>query len=116
MIVPWYIDYLGGCLDVPVYAEVPETTPDMPLPAAFVVVEKTGSAEADKIKHATVAFQSWAPSLYDAMLLNEETKAAVSASVAEGKISRAKCTNDYNWTAASTKQYRWQAMFDIVYY
>lgn len=116
MIIPWYIEYLSARLDVPVYGEVPETRPDAPLPETFVVVEKTGSTETDKIKHATVAFQSWAPSLFDAMALNEEVKTAVASSVSESKISRAKCENDYNWTDDSIKQHRWQAMFDIVYY
>lgn len=116
MIIPYYIEYLSGSLDVPVYAEVPETPPGGELPAAFVIVEKTGSTESNRIKTASVAFQSWAPSLLAAMELNEEVKAAVAASIADGKISRAACTNDYNWTDETTKRHRMQAIFEIVYY
>lgn len=116
MIIPYYIEYLSGCLDVPVFAEVPETQPGEELPAAFVTVEKTGSTERNKIKTASVAFQSWAPSLLAAMELNEAVKAAVAASIVSGKISRAACTNDYNWTDESTKRHRMQAIFEIVYY
>ena len=116
MIIPYYIEYLSGRLDVPVYAEVPETRPGAELPPAFVIVEKTGSTENNKIKTASVAFQSWAPSLLAAMELNDEVKAAVEASIADGKISRAACTNDYNWTDETTKRHRMQAIFEIVYY
>lgn len=116
MIVPYYIDYLSGMLDVPVLAEVPESRPAAELPPTFVIVEKTGSSETNKIKSASVAFQSWAPTLLEAMRLNETVKAAVAASIADSKISRAACTNDYNWTDGETKRHRMQAIFEIVYF
>lgn len=116
MIITRIVEYLSGALEVPVYAEVPEARPDAPLPSAFVVVEKTGSTEQNHIKTANVAVQSWADSMLEAYDLNYEVKAAMRDFLELPSISSVRCTNDYNWTDDRTKQYRMQAMFDVIYY
>ena len=61
--------YLAEALSVPVRMEMPEHPPD-----ALVLVEKTGSSETDHIRRATLAVQSYAPSLAEAARLNEQVK------------------------------------------
>lgn len=111
MIEKIILDYLNEALDVPVYMEVPADIVE-----SYVIVEKTGSSETNHIKEATLAIQSVAPSLYKAACLNEEVKAAMDSSITLGSIARAKCNSDYNFTDTTTKSYRYQAVYDVVYY
>lgn len=111
MIEKIYIDYLGQQLSVPVYMERPVSPPD-----EYVIIQKTGSSKQNQICSATIAFQSYAKSLYAAALLNESVKAAVESSVELPEISRAKLNSDYNFTNTASKQYRYQAVFDVTHY
>lgn len=111
MIEKIILDYLNEALDVPVYMEVPADIVE-----SYVIVEKTGSSETNHIKEATLAVQSVAPSLYKAACLNEEVKTAMDNSITLGSIARAKCNSDYNFTDTTTKSYRYQAVYDVVYY
>lgn len=111
MIEKILLDYLTDELSVPVVMEIP------PNPVStFVLLEKTGSNEVNRIKSATFAVQSYAPSMYEAASLNEDVKAALDASVSLPEISSAKLNSDYNYTDTTTKHYRYQAVFDFVYY
>jgi hypothetical protein len=103
-------DYLSAALSVPVYLEQPETKPE-----CYVVLEKTGSGLRNHIHSAVVALQSYGASLYQAAVLNEQVKRAMAASVALEDVSRAALNSDYNYTDTDTKQYRYQAVYDIVY-
>jgi hypothetical protein len=106
------LEYLSGQLSVPVVMEVPEN-----MPARFVLVEKTGSGRRDMIDRVTVAIQSWsAKSLYQAASLNADVKAAMDGITALGAVSSAKLNTDYNFTDPTTKTYRYQAVYDLVYY
>lgn len=111
MIEKIMLDYLSTALDVPVYMEAPENAPE-----SYVLIEKTGSSENNHIKEATLAIQSTAPSLYKAACLNELIKDAMDKSVSLGSIAKAKCNSDYNFTDTTTKSYRYQAVYDVVYY
>lgn len=111
MIEKIMLDYLSTALDVPVYMEAPENAPE-----SYVLIEKTGSSENNHIKEATLAIQSIAPSLYKAACLNELVKDAMSKSISLGSIAKAKCNSDYNFTDTTTKSYRYQAVYDVVYY
>ena len=104
------IEYLNNELTQPVYVERPENAP-----REYVIIQKTGSRKVNQINTATIAFQSYSDSLYEAALLNEEVKAAVEASVSLPEISSAKLNSDYNFTNTAMKQYRYQAVFDITY-
>ena len=110
MIETIIVSYLDGALDVPVSGLVPS-----PMPAQFVTVEKTGSSTEDRIRRATLAIQSWAPTQEAAALLNEQVIGAMYAAVALPEISAVQCETDYNFTDTTTKRCRYQAVFGVVY-
>lgn len=103
-------DYLTEALDVPVSFEVPKEQ------VSFVVVEKTGSGKENQIKTATVAIQSYAESLYSAAVLNDNVIEAMESLAEESTIAGCWLNTDYNFSDPTTKQYRYQAVFDIKYY
>ncbi len=111
MIETIILEYLSEKLDVPVYAEEPDDRPD-----TFVTIEKTGSSRTNLINRATLAIQSYAASLYEAAQLNETVKEVLDASIELSSISRAELNSDYNFTDTATKRYRYQAVYDFVYF
>ncbi|MDB1709505.1 hypothetical protein AB1I55_10525 [Enterococcus entomosocium] len=86
------------------------------MPKNYVLFEKTGSGENNHISSSTYAFQSYAPTLYEAALLNTELKEVLKDLIKLDEISRIKLNSDYNYTDTSTKEYRYQAVFDITHY
>lgn len=111
MIEPVIISYLSEQLGVPVYGVIP---PDPP--ATMVTVEKTGGRRSNLIDAATLAIQSWAPSVEAAAQLNDQVKAAMASSVEMDAISSCDLNADYNYTDNTRKRPRYQALFDVVYY
>lgn len=103
--------YLSEHLDVPVLLERPLKPPE-----SFVLFEKTGSGKSNQIKSATFAFQSYAKSMLDAAKLNEKVKDAVDGLISLDVVHRVKLNSDYNYTDTETKEYRYQAVFDIGHY
>ena len=65
---------------------------------------------------STFAFQSYSTSLYNASLLNELTKQAVDSLIELDDIASVRLNTDYNFTDSTTKQYRYQAVYDIKHY
>ena len=104
-------DYLSMALDVPVYVMQPDDAPEK-----YVLLEKTGGGVDNKVSTATVAIQSYAGSLYEAAVLNENVKAAMDLIVALPKIGRCHLDTDYNFTDTVRKRPRYQAVYDIRYY
>ena len=51
-----------------------------------------------------------------AAALNEEVVAAMAQAIILPSISRCKLNNAYNFTDTATKEYRYQAVYDITYY
>jgi hypothetical protein len=111
MIETTLLEYLNNELAVPVYMERPAEPPE-----EYVIIEKTGSSKTNMLCAATMAFQSYAPTLYEAAVLNEAVKDAVEGSVTLPEISSAKLNSDYNFTDTASKQYRYQAVFNITHY
>ena len=111
MIEKTLIEYLTRILDVPVLAE---RDPNQKAP--FVIIEKTGSSTFNYITTATIAVQSYAASLLEAATLNDEVIQALKASIELPSISSAQLNSDYNYTDTASKQYRYQAVFDFVYF
>ena len=112
MIETALIRYLNDKLNVEAYAEYPEDAP-----AQFVIMEKTGSGISDRLSRATIALQSYADTLIDAMKLNEQVKEAMDELPWEvDSVTRSKLNSDYNFTDTSTRKYRYQAVYDITYY
>lgn len=104
-------EYLAEQLSVPVVL-----SHETGLPDSYVIIEKTSSTKVDQVKSATFAFQSYAPSLYEAVKLNELVKSAVESLIELNEISGVHFNSDYNYTDTETKQYRYQAVFDIGFF
>ena len=92
--------------------EIPEGGGTLP----FCVVQKTGGGSENHIRRATVAIQSYAASLYGAATLNEQVIAAMESITERSEVGSCELNSDYNYPDGTTKQYRYQAVFDIVYY
>lgn len=116
MIEKIVLDYLTTALDgVNVYIQEPESNP-MPGSESFVVIEKTGSSYENRLFSATIAVQSFAPTLYEAAVLNEAVKAAMLDIITLDEVTRVDLNSDYNFTDETTKQPRYQAVFELVHY
>lgn len=111
MIETVVLGHLSTLLNVPVYMEVPKDHPE-----SYVLIEKTGSGTRNHIHSATFAVQSIAGTLYGAAQLNEAAKSAMIDLNGLYSIGRAALNSDYNFTDPQKKEYRYQAVFDLVYY
>lgn len=105
------LNYLKGKLEVPVSLEKQSKET-----GSYVVFEKTSSDKTNHLPSATIAFQSYGESLYKAVMLNEEVKEAVEDLIKLDEIRGLSLNSDYNFTDTSTKEYRYQAVYDINYY
>lgn len=104
-------NYLDGKLEEQVFLEKP--TPSI---GNYVVFEKTSSGKNNHLPAATFAFQSYGTSLYKALELNERVKKAVEDMIELDEIRGVSLNSDYNFTDTQTKEYRYQAVFDIKHY
>lgn len=105
------IQYLGRLLEnVPVLAERPEE-PD----PTYVLIERVGSDVRNHISYATIAIQSYGPTLLAAAELNERVETAMAEITDLTDISRCELNSSYNYTDTETKEYRYQAVFDLTY-
>lgn len=82
----------------------------------LVVIEKTASSETDTIMRATLTVQSYGASLYAAAQLSKLVRRRMEALIAMPEISAVEMNGEYNYTDTETKRYRYQAVFDVVYY
>lgn len=105
-------NFLKTNLSTPVFMEIPKD-----YPSQFVVIEKTSGAQVNHINSSTIAIKSYSDSLYKAAVLNDEVvEAMLNELITESDIASVKLNSSYNFTDTSTKQYRYQAVFDIVHY
>lgn len=111
MIETFVRDYLAERLPAPVGMEVPERPP-----ATFAVLEKTGSGQGGRLGRATLSVQSYAPTLQQAAELNELVKREMAGLGELPEICRVELNSDYNFTDTASKRYRYQAIFDLIYY
>ena len=65
---------------------------------------------------AMIAVKSYAESIYEAARLNEEVKTAMLNMADLNDICKVSLNSDYNYTDTEQKKYRYQAVFDIIYY
>ena len=100
-------------LPVPVRLQKPEP---LPTDGKYVLFEKVGGDKLNKTGGSTIAFQSHANSMAEVALLNEETKNAVESLIELDEIVSVRYRTDYNFTDTTTKQYRYQALYDIKHY
>jgi len=104
-------DFLDNRLSVDCFLEKQEK-----MPQSYVIFEKTGSSKRNHLPSSTFAFQSYAPSMYEAAKLNEDVKSVVESLIELDDISKVSLNSDYNFTDTQTKEYRYQAVFDINHY
>ena len=114
LIVKKYLEEKDLSVRNHVYAEVPENPPD-----AYIVIEKTGSGRTDRVNRAMIAVQSVGKkgkkSLLDVMKLNQEVLQAMDEITELPEISSCELNSDYNFTNEQTKEYRYQAVFNLFY-
>lgn len=103
-------EYLETNITEPIYMVIPADPPEK-----YVVIEKTGESEENHIKTATLAVQSYADSMYDAMMLSSRVVDALKNMIERGDISAVSAT-DYNYTDTTTKKFRYQATCEVVYF
>ncbi|EHL13129.1 hypothetical protein [Peptoanaerobacter stomatis] len=103
-------NYLKDKMSVPVFMEHQKNEPEK-----FVIFEKTSSSKKNHTYSVTIAFQSYAKSMYEAAKLNDELKKTVENMIELDDIAFVKLNSDYNFTDTTTKKYRYQAIFDIKY-
>ena len=111
MIETTVLDYLRDRLGVPVTMEVPEGAS-----GTFVVLEKTGSSRQNYIRRATLAVQSYAPTLLSAAQLDDRVNETMLALPELDRVAACRLERDYNFTDTETKKYRYQAVFAVTYY
>ena len=113
-------NYLQGALNgVPVFLEMPEvpsrTYPHFP--QEFVLVQRLGGGQVNKIDNASFAFQSYSlASLQKAAELDKQVREAMHGIVSLPCIASVRLASNYNFTDTTTKRYRYQAVFDLTYY
>ena len=82
----------------------------------YVIVDKTGSSRSNQITTSTFAVQSYGPSLLEALELSKTVEAAMLNIVTLDEVAGVRLETDYNFTDTTTKQYRWQAVYQITHY
>jgi hypothetical protein len=103
-------DYLKTKLDCPVLPEKPAR----PF-GRMVFVEKTGGSGRFMVS-STIAIQSYDTSMYKAAKLNDDVIDAMNDLIELDDICRVELNSNYNYTDTETKEYRYQAVFDINHY
>ena len=113
MIEQTIFNYLNAHATFPAYMEIPEGGGTPP----FVVIEKTGGSEIEHhIGTATLAIRSYGATLLEAAQTNELVKGLMASAIELTDVARCRLNSDYNFTDTTKKQYRYQAVFDIIHY
>ena len=110
MIAKTLLDFLSEKLTVPVVMEAPKQK------TGYVLIDQTGSSRTNHITTTTLALQSYGSTLYNAMLLNNDVAEAMEEFAELGEVTHVELQTDYNFTDTTTKQYRWQAVYQITHY
>lgn len=107
-------DYLLGAelsVGQNIFLQVPEKPPE-----EYILIEKTGSGITNRIRQAMIAIRSISKtSLYQAASINEEVIDAMDNIIYSEDIFRCELNSDYNFTNTTTKEYRYQAVFNLFY-
>lgn len=111
------INYLNDN-GIDAYIQMPETVsnPNPGSMAEFVIVQKTGSGWVNRLCEATIAIQSYAPTLYRASQLNYQIIDLMQGIISLEEVTSCKLNSDYEFTDTTNKRPRYQAVFDIKHY
>lgn len=110
MIESTFRDFLEEKLNVSTYLEHEKN-----MPKEYIMIEKTGGSSSNFISSATIAIQSISSTMAKASKLNEKVKTLLLLETPKS-VSSCKLNSDYNFTDTETKQYRYQAVYDITHY
>lgn len=100
-------EYLKDKLKVPVYMEHRDREK-----GSYIIMEKLGGSMRNQIYRSSYAFQCYGDRMFDALKLNDRL---VQAMLVYPDCGASKLDSNYNFTDISTKKYRYQAVFDIVF-
>lgn len=104
-------DYLSKYLGIPIVFEHQKN-----LPKQYILIQKTSGKRENFLKESTIAIQSYAETLFESAKLNEKIKDLMYDLIMVDEVSKVNLNSDYNYTNLETKEYRYQAVFDIHYY
>lgn len=104
-------EFLEKVLELKVFFEMPKENLQQ-----FILLEKIGSSKENYLKSSTYAFKSYAETLYEAAKLNEKCKNAVEKMIILNSVVGIHLNSDYPFPDTTTKQYRYQAVYDINHY
>lgn len=104
-------EFLEQKLPVSVHMEFPENPDD-----CFVVIRKTDSTRENRIDSAKLVADSYAESLYEAAVLNEQVKSAMDDLAELPEVCSSDRITDYPAIDTQNKRYRYQAVQSITYY
>lgn len=98
-------------ITAPVFIDVPANPP-----AARIVIERTGGGMEEHIRNAQIAIQSYGESRYKAALIHEAVLSVMETLNTLNSISACDLNAEYDFTDTTTKEYRYQSVFNIIYY
>lgn len=111
MIEKIVIDYLAAAQQLPVYAEKPVNAE-----GEYILIERIGGSEVNRIREATVVVQTIAGTLYRAAELAEEIRALMLDIVSLNSVFHCSVNaGPYNYTDTDTKEYRYQTVYTLNY-
>lgn len=105
------LDYVSSALAVPVRMEIPTDRPPR-----FVVLKRSGRGRERSLYAANLIAESHAESLAEAAKLNEQVKAVLDELDTLDEISSVELATDYPVTDTGSKEYRYQAVYEIYHY
>lgn len=113
MIEKIIMNALSSGTGIPAYMEVPEEAP-----SRFFVIERTGGGQrGSEMRAAIFAVQSYGESLLEAAELNEQALTIMAElPYTEDTVATCELNSSYNFTNTLTRRYRYQAVFDLVYF
>lgn len=111
MIEKIILDYLSQALDDPVTMEIPASPPER-----LYVLEKVGGGREDLVRHTMLALSSRAPSLYEAAQMQETAMGIMFNAAALDAVSDVKLNTEYNNTDTASKDYQYEAVYEITHY
>lgn len=111
MIIKDILDYLSDELTEPCYCEEPDAPP-----SSYVLLDQKGQSKTEHIYYTRLAFNSIAPTMYEAAELAERVIAAVESAIELDSVCKIELNSNYNFTDTSSKRYRYQTLFDITHY
>lgn len=109
LIEPIVLSYLQA-KGIPAFCEVPANRSD-----EFVVMFRRDSGKENHINAVTLEFRSYAPSKYEAALLDERVKEAMESITELDEISASRFGGGNDAPDTATKSYRYRCYFNLFY-